>query len=158
MAGEAGIVTMNNTTRLAQIDDVLGGIPEFKCVEGCSDCCGPVPMTRLEWLRLVKLTGQNDKQLESKFYEGFRAGLSADESYYHAHARCALLDKATNKCTVYEARPAICQLFGDVEHERMVCPHGRRPEVKLTHEQAGAILDQVMALGHGPKFKLPNLA
>lgn len=149
---------MNNTTRLAKIEDVLDGVPEFQCVEGCSDCCGPVPMTRLEWLRIVKLTGRNDKQLEKEFYHAFAAGFSSDESYYKMHAKCPLLDQSTHKCSVYEGRPAVCRLFGAVEHERMVCPHGRRPEVKLNNDQAGAILDQVKDLGHGVKFTLPGLS
>lgn len=119
---------MNNTKRLASIDTLLQGVPQFQCVEGCSDCCGPVPMTRLEMSRIKARVGE---------YEMFDKDL-----------HCGLLKDG--KCSVYDIRPAICRVFGATSFQpRLVCPHGRKPEQPLSREATDELIDKVKALGHG---------
>ncbi len=36
---------MSEKTKLKKL---YSKIPEFKCVEGCTDCCGPVPLSEYE--------------------------------------------------------------------------------------------------------------
>jgi Fe-S-cluster containining protein len=95
---------MNNTQRLASIDTLLAGVPQFQCVEGCADCCGPVTMTALEWKRLAVRTG--DTKLKEK------TTAAAKDIMDGGHGSCPMLDKSTNKCSVYDIRPAICRVFG----------------------------------------------
>lgn len=131
---------MNNTQRLASIETILGGIPTFKCLEGCHDCCGPVVMTRLEWKRIIEFSGRTEKEMRQETEKRMAAG----------NFTCIFLDDKTG-CTVYEVRPAICRIFGASEsktqHASMLCPHGAGPEKKLTHDETNSILDRVDKLG-----------
>lgn len=120
---------MNDSTRLATIDDLLKGIPQFQCVEGCSDCCGPIVMTKLEAHRIAARTGQKSVTTD-------------------AHLKCSLLG-SDGKCSVYDIRPAVCRVFGASESERLVCPHGRKPGNPMTPSETGALMDKVLTLGHG---------
>ena len=122
---------MNNTVRLAKIDDILAGVPKFQCVDGCADCCGPTLMSRLEWKRILQRLGKKSSELQ------------VDD-----HMNCPMLDKTTNKCGVYDIRPAICHVFGASEHERLVCPHGRKPEKSLTKSETSLIMHEIDALGY----------
>jgi Fe-S-cluster containining protein len=45
------------------------------------------------------------------------------------------------RCTVYDARPMICRLWG--LDDFMVCPHGCEPEKRLTHAEAIAFMARV---------------
>ncbi len=83
-------------------------IPEFACIPGCHDCCGPVTTSTEEMARLP------DKSAEE------RDAALADLS-------CPHLGK--NGCEVYEERPLICRLFGTTP--QLLCPNGRRPEVMI---------------------------
>lgn len=121
---------MNNTTRLATLDDLLKAVPAFTCKEGCSDCCGMVPMSRLEWKRIQERTG-----LKSQFDE---------------NGHCALLKDG--KCSVYDIRPAVCRIFGTSEHPRLTCPHGCRSEQLLSITQTNKLTDASRELGLGIVF------
>jgi uncharacterized protein len=79
-------------------------IPNFECIPGCHDCCGPVTASSAEMFALpVVSDAQHAAALD---------GL-----------HCPHLAK--NGCTVYAERPLICRVFGTTP--RLPCPHGRRP-------------------------------
>jgi Fe-S-cluster containining protein len=118
---------MNNTRRLATLDDLLKGVPTFTCKEGCSDCCGIVPMTRLEWKRIQERTGITKQ--------------------YDENGNCNLLKDG--KCSVYDIRPAICRIFGASTEPRLQCPHGCKSERLLTAKETDGLIMQVDRLGHG---------
>lgn len=84
-------------------------IPRFECIEGCTDCCGPVPWSRHE-LR--------------------QAGLEAPPPD-RADNVCPF--SLAGNCSIHEARPFMCRLFGTVEDLR--CPHGRGPLQLLPVEE-----------------------
>ena len=100
------------TPALIQIQRQYERIPSFVCIEGCTDCCGPVPMTAAE-----------ATQIEIKPYDGLR---------------CQYATKSG--CSIYEHRPLLCRLFGTVDHEKLRCPHGKRPAELLTHRQGDTIM------------------
>ena len=80
-------------------------IPEFECVPGCHDCCGPVTTSTEEIARFpVKSEAEHDVAL--------------------ANLSCPHL--GANGCQVYEERPLICRLFGTTP--RLTCPKGCRPQ------------------------------
>jgi hypothetical protein len=83
-------------------------IPSFECIEGCTDCCGPVPWSTHE-LRAAGLTEPPPER---------------------ADGCCAFSLKGG--CDVHANRPLMCRLFGAVEDLR--CPHGRGPLVPLPVE------------------------
>lgn len=129
---------MNNTAKLAKIDALLGTIPGFQCKEGCFDCCGPVELSRLEYMRCIQASGRSAEDVRQQMKNNLKQG----------NYLCPLLDPETKKCSVYEVRPAICRLFGAVKGE-LLCPHGYAPErsALLSDKQAREILRKVEELG-----------
>lgn len=129
---------MNNTAKLKKIDGLLSGLPTFECKEGCFDCCGPVELSRLEYMRCVQASGRTAEDIKQQMQNNLKQGIYA----------CPLLNAETGRCTVYDVRPAICRLFGAVKGE-LLCPHGYAPESStlLTNEQSKGILRKVNELG-----------
>jgi Fe-S-cluster containining protein len=129
---------MSNTAKLAKIDALLSGLPKFQCKEGCADCCGPIQLSRLEYMRCIQASGRTAEKVRQQMQDNLKQGIYA----------CPLLDTETKKCSVYAARPAICRLFGVVKGE-LLCPHGYAPESSalLSNEQAQQILRKVEELG-----------
>ena len=119
---------MNATQRLVQIDATLASIPTFTCEPGCSACCGPILMSRLEWKRIVA-----------------RLGYEPKATFDAEHLDCPMLKDG--RCSVYDIRPAICRLFGAVDDRRLDCPKGCRPERPMPGDEAGAILRAVGGFG-----------
>lgn len=76
-------------------------IPSFRCIEGCTDCCGPVPWTE---------------------HELARVGLDAPPRVGEDR-RCPF--SLQGRCDIHDRRPFMCRLFGTVDD--LVCPHGRGP-------------------------------
>lgn len=129
---------MNDTAKLAKIDALLGKLPTFKCKEGCYDCCGPVELSRLEYMRCIQASGRTAEDVRLQMQNNLKQG-----TYL-----CPLLNTETGRCTVYEVRPAICRLFGVVRNQ-LLCPHGFAPESStlLSDKQARDILKKVEELG-----------
>ena len=129
---------MNNTAKLARIDALLSELPTFKCKEGCADCCGPVELSRLEYMRCLKVSGRSAEDVKRQMQNNLKQGVYS----------CPLLDTKTNRCTVYDVRPAVCHLFGVVKN-KLLCPHGYAAETStlLSDEQARNILSEVEDLG-----------
>lgn len=83
-------------------------IPEFMCIPGCRDCCGPILASTDEIADLPPLSTQaRDRALENW--------------------DCPHL--TDDGCGVYEDRPLICRLFGTTP--RLACPHGRGPQLMI---------------------------
>lgn len=101
-------------TPLQMIQDQYKRIPTFECIPGCTDCCGPVPMTVAEQTLITPLP------------------------FRHQDARCQYL--VDGACSIYEHRPLLCRLFGTVDAPKLRCPHGKRPEKLLTAYQGGTIM------------------
>lgn len=86
-------------------------IPEFACIPGCHDCCGPILASTEEMSRLPPKSEADHMDALSKW-------------------DCPHLGVAG--CQVYEERPLICRLFGTTP--RLKCPHGRQPEIMIDPE------------------------
>lgn len=128
---------MTNAEKLARIDAILSAVPTFKCKEGCSDCCGPVQLSRLEYHRCVKASGRTAADVRRQMEKNFN-----QKTY-----QCPLLNRKTHQCSVYEVRPAICRVFGTTKS--LSCPHGYAPDESqmLSDEKAREILVLVEELG-----------
>jgi len=135
---------MNNTTRLASIDFLLKDLPKFQCVEGCSLCCGPFGATRLEWKRIVQVSGRSEKDIRK---EAERRMANFEKTKDPLSLKCPLLTEQ-GKCSVYAVRPATCQLFGLVEHDLLTCPVGGIAERKIPNNEAEVIMRQIDRLGN----------
>lgn len=94
------------------IEQLYKKIPGFRCKEGCTDCCGPVPFSKSEWDKVT------DKRKPSILHP-----LTCPYSFH-------------GKCDIYEQRPFMCRIFGTSIDPKLRCPHGCGPEKLFTKKQA----------------------
>lgn len=104
------------------LEDLYKRVPRIECQGLCQDCCGPLGMSYLEWMRIKRASPL--RLAEAK------------------QVACPLLKRG--KCTVYALRPLVCRLWGTAEN--MPCPWSCRPERYLTITEADALMHAVEAL------------
>ena len=92
-------------------------IPDFTCLPGCSDCCGPVPFAKEEWDAVA------DK----------RNGVNVVCPY-----------AVGGRCECYRNRPFICRLYG--ASDDLPCPRGFRPKVRLTVHETNRLMSKYREL------------
>lgn len=113
---------------------------EFACTN-CGSCCGPVPVSRQE-LTIIKeavkkMSKKRIQQLQNQKRDTFT---------------CLLLDTKMKRCSVYENRPKICQMFGF--YQGMACPNnpshatksrgaGEKELKHMKQEMAGVLTTQI---------------
>lgn len=109
----------------SKLQALYDAIPTFACKPGCSDCCGPVPVSKAEWqaLKLAPRTHTN----------------CVDCEY--------LID---SKCSAYTNRPFMCRIFGATTERALSCPHGCGPDKPLTAKQANMLTIKYIRLTGGP--------
>lgn len=99
---------------MSKLDDLYSQIPNFKCIEGCTDCCGPVVMNPEEAKRIGKKIGVNE------------------------HLKCEF--SINDSCSIHENRPLLCRIFGAVQSPSLLdCPHGCGPMFPISKDQAEQI-------------------
>lgn len=81
------------------------GIP---CGDCKGFCCGPVPITKQEFLDIKKAIKQKPKQ--------YWSDIKDQQRYF---GTCIFYDLDGNKCGIYSARPSICKAFGN--YKNLVC-------------------------------------
>lgn len=109
---------MNATQRLMALRE---RIPAMECIDGCTDCCGPVPVNMVEIARIEHKRGRSGG-IDCQYATGGR-------------------------CMIYENRPVMCRLFGAVDTPMLECPHGRHPLQRLSTAEADEILREYRLLG-----------
>jgi hypothetical protein len=109
---------------IAELEEFYRQVPAFDCRPGCSDCCGPVFFSGLEW-HLLK-----DR----------RQGLGALCPYAHK-----------GRCAIYCRRPMVCRLFGAVKGQ-LICPYGHGPALRIDNSHARWLLWQVRRLSAAAGF------
>ena len=102
-----------------KLDKLYAKIPIFKCKEGCTDCCGPVPRCKEE----------NDRIL----FKMQQVGMF-----------CPYAVKG--RCVIYEKRPFMCRIFGAVASGPLKCPYGCGPENPLTEEEAKGLTEEYVKI------------
>ena len=110
-----------------KLDELYAAVPKFRCIEGCTECCGVVPISLLELARIGKRERVAD----------------------HGVGCCPY--STHGSCSIHGKRPLTCRLFGAVEHPRMTCPHGRGPERKLSRGQAARLMARYSKLTGVPE-------
>lgn len=112
-------------------------VPSFDCKAGCSDCCGPIMMSRAELKRITEHLGHepNFTPTEKQLLDRLAGGATLD---------CPCLDAKTNRCTIYSIRPMICRVFGTFPE--LACPKGCAPTTPLTQAQADALINGAEAI------------
>lgn len=116
---------------LASLEAIYRRIPGIACQRKCQECCGPIPMSEMEYRRSF---GQKPVYLPQ-----IQSPIAIDP----ITGQCPKLGRDGN-CMVYESRPAICRLYGVTK--AMACPHGCVPKRWLSDAEAHSILDAVRRL------------
>lgn len=73
---------------------------EFRC-HNCGECCGPIPISKAEFEAISKAI----RGMPPEKREALKAQARSDLT-------CILHDTESKACSVYEARPEICRMFG----------------------------------------------
>lgn len=110
------------------LDAIYLEVPRLRCIGKCQEACGPVLMSPAEERRLASIGAAApdvSAMLESK------------------NLACPLLDPF-GRCSIYEARPLVCRLYGAVKAMR--CPHGCEPEAWLSDTQASKLIQRAESL------------
>jgi hypothetical protein len=132
---------MNDTAKIKALDVLYATLPRLDCQKKCSECCGPVAMTRLEAKRINQVAEIRTFPLpathEDRNFGMYRCVVVQED------LTCPLLKDGL--CSVYAIRPAICRLWGLVP--KMKCPHGCEPERWITKEEEFAFIEAVTKLG-----------
>lgn len=102
-----------NKKNNAALDALYAKLPKINCRRLCQSECSGILMTHGEAHRVKEAAGIPQHVPMPV----------ADQQM-----RCAFLDTECGGCKVYDARPAVCRLYGLVETSAMRCPHGCEPE------------------------------
>ena len=95
---------------------------------GCTDCymrcAGEISFSRFEYQRIIDyLQNEADRKDALKILHQNKTRQWFEDITYDS---CLFLDVNTNLCLIYECRPLICRLFGEVKH--LPCPTGKITE------------------------------
>ncbi|MGB1701020.1 MAG: YkgJ family cysteine cluster protein, partial [Nannocystaceae bacterium] len=88
--------------------------PWWPCAEGCATCCRTLStlprLTHNEWERLARAV----RSLPAPVREGIDAAVRGADAGLPSEGEivCPLLDRDTERCRVYEARPLTCRTYG----------------------------------------------
>jgi Fe-S-cluster containining protein len=112
------------------LDVLYARVPSINCKGLCTESCGPIgeATSPRERDRLRERLGTSTMDEPVAFVD--RDG----------SVPCPLL--VNGKCSVHDIRPLICRLWGSVEHEMMICPHGCEPARFLTNDQTRELFDR----------------
>jgi len=115
----------SNSDNYKEVDALYSRLPELDCKGLCQECCGPILMSRIEWLRLQERTGMP--------LEKFQNEAAADYI-------CPFLDRTKGVCSVYDIRPLVCRLWGSTP--KASCPHGCQPKRWVEDEEVAELLTE----------------
>jgi hypothetical protein len=107
----------------AALERVYARMPRLECKGLCQQYCGPIPLSEVEYKRMVAHVGHT-----------FRM----DRSIH-----CPLLDLVSGKCTCHPVRPLICRAFGSVDDPLLRCPHGCTPSRWMSNKEFGGLVAKV---------------
>lgn len=113
-------VTPPADDREQTMDAIYAKLPTMTCKGLCQAGCHSVGMNRVEQARIER---------EHQIRLPLMAAFGADT--------CPALN-VSGRCSVYQHRPLVCQLWGMVPSMR--CPHGCEPDGGMLTEQEGRLL------------------
>lgn len=121
------------------LEQVYSLVPELECKGKCQESCGPIDLSDKEREIIKEFCIKNnipyhhiDKITPLKLYQDMH---KTDEELM-----CPYLKDG--KCSIYEARPLICRLWGNIDS--MPCLWGCKPKTRmLTAKEGHKLLERL---------------
>lgn len=90
--------------------------PAYDCLKCPAYCCSytRIDVSKRDLARLARHHGLSEDEAEKKFtklVDGHRSLRHQKDKIFATV--CMFLDKETRRCTIYEARPAVCRSYPD---------------------------------------------
>lgn len=125
-----------------QMQELYDSLPTLNCKGLCWNSCGPIDMSELERERIVNLGVDIPR-----FTHERAAAWAADGK---GDLYCPALSFGANDgqmgCTVYEARPLICRVWGMGEDD-LSCPHGCELSERMSNAEIMQLIVKSMEIG-----------
>lgn len=103
--------------------------------QGCRGlCCGPVPITQLEYKKIKKKI----KSMPNKIREELRN----QERY---KGTCIFFDMNRDQCGIYSVRPKVCRMFG--HYKGLACfrkPEAAVKEIEEVDQPMGILSEDIL--------------
>ena len=117
----------NRKDLVKELISLYSEVPTFRCLPDCTDCCGPVFFSGLEFSRVKPFMQPNSMKCP-----------------YSKNARCSIYDK----------RPMVCRLFGNVAYDKLTCSFKCGPAFKISHEHGLWLINQTLRLSQAAGYGL----
>lgn len=129
------------------LQEIFNSLPTIECKGLCSDSCGTFHISPAEMANISKFVNEHNQPWHQFLSRVDAITKALDHTMNHAEGcgcfKCPYLENG--KCTIYDARPLICRLWG--VSEGLGCSYGCKINgKKLSKKEAHAILDEVEAL------------
>lgn len=125
----------SRSKRLRVLREVYDHVPQVHCKGLCWRACAAIPVSQLELETMERAAGRGLTRIDS-------GSDVAHAVLGEVDLRCPAL--LMRRCSIYEARPLICRLFGVAEG--LECPHGCVPDRVLTHDEVQALMARAAKL------------
>ena len=122
---------------MTTLRELYAAIPAVGCKGLCYDQCTLIPIDPAERSAIEEHTGRRVKTLPKMDLLVMRT---------EADGTCRYLRR--QRCSIYEARPMICRLYGAAEG--LECPHGCRPLAVLSRDVVSGLLATLARLPGRP--------
>jgi hypothetical protein len=129
-----------------RLRELYAAIPSFKCIPGCTDCCGPVGATHGPEPIAMPIAGEIIEVLRggaASSQELERAPRLADWAYGAGCLECPYLIEHGG-CAIYDDRPFLCRIYGNTPS--LPCPHGAGPEKMLSLTEERSLMHSYLEL------------
>jgi hypothetical protein len=135
-----------------RLRELYARVPAFKCIPGCTDCCGPVAASREEQRKAPELLNlETARDIMGVLTKG---GASAQElavapkltAWAQTGADCLTCPYVIKHggCAIYDDRPFLCRIYGNVPS--LPCPHGAGPAKMLSLAEERSLMHSYLEL------------
>ncbi len=120
--------------KLKKLESIYKKIPEIECKGLCHPSCTIVPASKIE---IKRARGRMGGKNPFNPIHGLKKAMGGEIP------SCAALTE-DKRCSIYNARPAICRLYGVAEG--LDCPFGCVPKKKISKQEAYALVRETETL------------
>jgi Fe-S-cluster containining protein len=122
-------------SKYKKLQELYKKIPEIECKGLCHPSCTIVPAAKIEIKRARERMGGKNP------FNPIYAIRELQKKTPNVLSCAALKNE---KCSIYNARPAICRLYG--VSEGLECPFGCKPKKMISKQEAYALVREIEAL------------